>query len=80
MLPKLAPRRHALLITLWADGHSVEGLTHDNGWRTLLNPIWGDSETYSILLEKHRLTSGPAGVTLDPLPTPPVKGNPNGTT
>lgn len=64
-LPKLSPRHHQLLITLWADGHPVDYLTPNNTWSPLLSPYWDSFHTYSILLERHRLISGPNGVTLE---------------
>ena len=80
MLPQLRPLKHCLLITLWADGHSVQCLTPDGEWLTILNPIWGEATTYSILLSQYRLISAPTGTTLEPITNLPQKGTSNGTT
>ena len=68
-LPTLPPRPHCLLIILWAEGHPVSFLSPDHTWVHTETPQWRSETTYSILLNKYRLTSAPSGVTLDPLPT-----------
>jgi hypothetical protein len=66
-LPKLPARTHYLLIVLWAEGYPVYFQGLHGQWIYAASPNWDSHSTYSIELENHRLTSGPDGVTLDPL-------------